>query len=112
MSQTLHVISLDEAIALTTRFRQHRTENQPICETFEKAAVLRLLQHEDAVSLRIYQGEKADGKICSVLCAANAEGADILPSGASANESTDDGEILEDAIRCPELCPPPSPLNH
>lgn len=108
----MHSISLEKAIELTTRYRQNRPENFPICETFEKAPVIAMLNHPDAVKLRIYMGEKENGKVVTVLCAANELGEDILPLqllGQQENEG--DGLILDDAFRCPEACPPPSPLN-
>lgn len=108
---TLHSISLGVAIELTTRYRENRPDNFPICETFDKKSVNLMLSHENAVSLRIYLGEKENGDVCAVLCAADANGSDILPPAAASRESEGDELILEDAIRCPELCPPTSPLN-
>ena len=107
-----HSISLAEAIELTSRFRPNRTSNLPLAETFDKNAILAMLAVPNATRFRIYLGEKEDGKICSVLVAADAEGSDILPTAiTSANVTNDPPYILEDAIRCPEACPPPSPLN-
>jgi len=109
---TLHSISLGVAIELTTRYRENRPDNFPICETFDKESVNLMLSHENAVSLRIYMGEKANGQVCTVLCAADVNGNDILPPSDGTNlAGEDDAIILEDATRCPELCPPPSPLN-
>jgi len=59
-------------------------------------------------------GEKANGNICTVLVAANGQGNDILPLQEEAIQSMvmdEDALILDDAVRCPELCPPYSPLN-
>jgi hypothetical protein len=111
-TQIPHSISLPEAVTLTSRFRTNRTPNLAICETFDKQSVISMLAVENSAHLRIYLGEKEDGKVCSVLVAADAEGNDILPPE-SASLSAEDGEeiILEDAMRCPDLCPPPSPLN-
>jgi hypothetical protein len=114
MANTIpHSISLADAITLTTRFRENRTSNLAFCETFDKASVLAMLAVQNSASLRIYLGEKEDGKVCSVLVAADAEGNDLLPSSSLNSSQTADGDelILEDAFRCPELCPPPSPLN-
>lgn len=105
-----HIISLEEAIALTTRFRHHRSTELPISETYSKSAILSLLEQRGAEKLRIYLGEKEDGKICTVLVAANKLDQDILPNSTDMSP-TDEGLILEDAIRCPELCPAVSPLN-
>lgn len=109
-NQKTHIISLEEAIVLTTRFRNHRPNALPISETFSRSAVLGLLEQKDADKLRIYLGEKEDGRICTVLVAADEWDQDIL-SVSTNIPSIDDGMILQDAIRCPELCPPPSPLN-
>jgi hypothetical protein len=114
MSQTIqHSISLGEAMVLTTRFRNNRPANMPLSETFDKSSVLQMLQVSNATSLRLYLGQKENGDICNVLVAADEEGNDILPPPATAGltEGDDDVLILEDSFRCPELCPPPSPLN-
>jgi hypothetical protein len=114
MSQIPHSISLDEAIDLTSRFRANRPSFMPICETFDRPSVLSLLNVTGAAKLRVYMGEKSNGNVCTVLVAANDEGADILPTDENAIPSTimeDDALILDDAVRCPELCPPYSPLN-
>ncbi len=109
---TLHSISLADAVTLTTRFRANRPENFPICETFAKDSVIRMLSHENAANLRVYLGEKEDGNVVAVLCAADENGEDILPLQLlGQTEDENDGLILEDGTRCPELCPPPSPLN-
>lgn len=110
---TPHSISLAEAIELTTRFRANRTPDLALAETFDKNAVLAMLSVPNAAQFRIYLGEKADGNICSILVAADAEGNDILPLATNlAIADEDPALILEDAFRCPDLCPPPSPLNN
>ncbi len=107
-----HVISLSEAIDLTSRFRNDRTANLPICETFDLLSVNALIAVQNSAYLRIYLGEKENGDICCILVAADADGNDLLPSSFPASVLTDDGAIiLEDAIRCPQVCPPDSPLN-
>jgi hypothetical protein len=112
MSTSTHVISLQEAIALTARYRASKPLNGFICETFEKQSVLALLSTPSAENLRIYMGEKENGDICAVLVAANAEGSDLLPvENNSSTDTEDDAIILEEAIRCPPICPPDSPLN-
>jgi hypothetical protein len=113
MSKTTpHSISLSEAIELTSRFRTNRTPDLALSETFDKNSVLAMLSVPNSAQLRIYLGEKVNGDICSVLVAADAEGNDLLPPLSSSLDGEDDDTlILEDAIRCPQLCPPPSPLN-
>lgn len=109
-----HSISLSEAIQLTSNFQLSRPADMPVCETFEKASILRLLETEGAESFRIYYGKKENGDVCAVLVAADAEGKDILPPSETenfVNDEDDEALILEDSFRCPHTCPPPSPLN-
>jgi hypothetical protein len=109
-----HSISLEEAIQLTTRFQSDRPADMAICETFEKASVLKMLQVEGAEKFRIYYGKKENGEICAVLVAADAEGNDILPDATSSSKTTDEEDealILDESFRCPYACPPESPLN-
>lgn len=113
-NNTPHSISLEEAIELTSRFRANRPSFMPICETYDKASVLEMLNVESAVKLRVYMGEKSNGNVCTVLVAADEQGNDILPVQEDPIPSLvmdEDALILDDAIRCPELCPPYSPLN-
>ena len=112
MPKLTHQISLAEAVDMTTLYRANRPENFPICETFEKAAIERLLNQTSAVSFRIYYGMKTDMSVHAILVAADSSGADILPSSSnSLTEGDDDGEILDESVRCPVNCPPDSPLN-
>jgi hypothetical protein len=106
-----HEISLQTAIDMTTLYRANRPEQSPICETFEKTAVAKLLATEGCVSLRIYYGMKENKNIDAILVAVNAEGVDILPPATNAVAATDEPIILEDGIRCPDYCPPKSPVN-
>ena len=106
-----HEISLQTAIELTKRYRNNRPSDLPVCETFEKEAILKLLDTAGCASLRIYLGRKENKEVVMVLAAADASGADILPSANGVSSSTGDGIILEDGYRCPTLCPPGSPLN-
>jgi hypothetical protein len=120
-----HAIPLDEAAAMTKRYRDHRNsmlkpefENRDIlaiCETFNKAPVQALIADPVCVGLRIYYGMDENLLCHAILVGVNDKGEDILPSADSASVSssgTDDGEgLLEDSIRCPTVCPPDSPLN-
>jgi hypothetical protein len=113
-----HEISLATAVEMTTRYRSYREsilqqEYQeqdilPVCETFEKASVMAVLNQSTATHLRAYYGMDANLKVHVVLVGANEEGEDIIPVEST---ESDPGTILEDAQRCPPYCPPPSPLN-
>ena len=117
-----HFISLQTAIDMTTVYRQNRlailkTEYQQqdilsLSETFDRAAIDVLLSKSGCTKLRIYYGMDTDMSIHAILVAADAENADILPA-ANAVESieTEEDDIAERGIRCPEICPEPSVLN-
>jgi hypothetical protein len=52
-----------------------------------------------------------DLKVHAVVVGVNSNNEDILPSVASLLTNEDEPVILEEATRCPDDCPPPSPLN-
>lgn len=107
-----HQISLSEAVEMTALYRKNRPENFPVCETFDKEAIVRLLSQPTAAGFRIYYGMKPDLSVHAILVASDSNGNDILPASAGeASVSAADGEILEDSVRCPVTCPPDSPLN-
>lgn len=106
-----HQISLQEAIALTTRYRNNPVTDAPFSETYDAASVKVMLNQLGCQSFRLYLGRKPDQKICSVLVAVDENGNDILPPTGLVTITDDEGIILEDAIQCPPICPPPSPLN-
>ena len=108
---TNHEISLQTAIDMTSRYRGKRPSNFPICETFEKDVIQKLLNTTGCASFRIYYGMKADEQVDAILVAVDAEGNDILPPLANAATGTTDPVIIEDGYRCPDDCPPSSPLN-
>lgn len=107
-----HEISLAQAIEMTARYRANRPENFPISETFAIEAITKLMSAEGCQGIRIYYGMKENLEAHAILVAVNAEGEDILPL--VGDESVLDGSnpvILEDAIRCPPVCPKASVLN-
>lgn len=106
-----HEISLQTAIEMTTRYRAERPENFPICETFEKTAILRLLNTTGCESFRIYYGMKENNEVDAILVPVNSAGQDILPLSQANSGTNDDPVVLEDGYRCPTLCPDDSPLN-
>jgi hypothetical protein len=121
-----HVISLKEAIELTTRFRKNRrliTKDRfedacilPLAETFDKEAFRRFMDNENCKGIRIYLGMQEDLTIHSVIVGVDADNRDMLPKDSTMQlaafaEATIDNEILENASRCPPDCPPPSDLN-
>lgn len=105
-----HEITLQAAVEMTKRYRANKPVNFPICETFGAEAIKKLLATPGCTSLRIYYGMKANDEVDAVLVAANAADEDILPA-LSLSETEEDPLILEDSLRCPQHCPPESPLN-
>lgn len=109
-----HEISLATAIEMTRRYRAHQPEGFARSESFSKEAIQKLINAKGCASLRIYYGRSENMEAHAILVAANAEGKDILPA-TMANSGSDEEEpiILEDAWRCPPLCPDEaSPLNN
>ena len=114
-----HFISLAEAVDMTSRYRSnkegilgtnYRNLNiLPVCETFDRAAFDSLLSKEGCDQVRIYYWMDSNLKIHAIIVAADAEGADLLPS-TSLNED-EEYDIIDRANRCPDLCPPASALN-
>lgn len=112
-------ISLSKAIEMTTRYRENKDivttpahhNSLPICDTFKKSAVATLLIKPDCAAIRLYYGMNEDLVICPILVAVNENDEDILPA-VSTLDGEDPGEdIVDDTIKCPPICPPPSPLN-
>lgn len=106
-------ISLAQAIEMTRDYRANRNEILQseyqdrnilcICETIEKSEIDDLFQQEGAVKLRIYYGMNEDLTVHAVLVAVDDHNRDILPDG--------EEMILDNSERCPDDCPPASPLN-
>lgn len=108
-----HLISLQSAIDMTQRFRANTPTGFAYSEAFDKSAIQKLLDTSGCATLRIYYGMKADMEAHAILVAVDIEGNDIIPASNAAlsNEDEDPVIIIEDAFRCPPLCPPDSPLN-
>lgn len=121
-----HFISLEEAIALTSRYRNRKEgillESErgknvlALSETFDRAAFDQVLSQPGCTALRIYYGMKENDQVHAVIVGVNASGQDMLPqAGAALNdtESQEEGiHIIELGQRCPDLCPEESPLNN
>lgn len=113
-----HAISLQLAAEMTLRYRQNRTtvvaptlagqDVLPLSETFSAIAVQGLLSNPACTAIRIYYGMDVSLKVHAILVGVNINNEDILPP---ATDEEEDGKILEDSLRCPPVCPPPSPLN-
>ena len=119
-----HFISLETAKRLTKKYREHKEKILvedfkekkvfPICETFDRAAFDKVLAKRGCKGLRIYFGMDEGNLVRAVIVGVNEKDEDMLPSGISQGKGGDDpvGEdIIEDGMRCPEMCPAASPLN-
>ena len=116
-----NLITLNEAVQMTTLFRNEMEAilAQPyqgknilaICETFGRQAFDTLLTEDDCVGLRIYYGMSDDLQVHAIVVGVNSKNEDILPAGGIAVPMTTTPVIIEDSLRCPDNCPPASPLN-
>ena len=118
-----HFISLNQAIEMTQRYRDEKgpvlapdmrdRKILPICETFNREAFDSLLAQDGCVGIRLYFSMDDELKVQIIAVGVNASKEDMLPSGSgetSMTSATTD-VIVEDGQRCPDDCPPPSPLN-
>lgn len=115
-----HFISLQKAVEMTEKFSENREtvfgpefkgrDILPFSETFNRQAIDQLLSAADCAGMRICYGMDEDLKIHAILVAVNAANEDLLPSETTLVK--DDGKvIIEEGQRCPDLCPPSSPLK-
>ena len=115
-----NTISLDVAIQMTTLYRKQKEnilaepfkgENiLPISETFDRSAFDSLLKEADCTAIRIYYGMSDDLQIHAIAVGVNSKNEDILPVGAGEQVSDSPPVIVEEGTRCPDYCPPSSPL--
>ena len=101
---------MQDAIDMTTRFRTGLPSGMPLSETFDVETITGLLSVQGCKYLRIYYGMKENREVHAILVAADENNADILPA---ADLETNDNNpiIVDEGIRCPPVCPPPSSLN-
>lgn len=117
MAQSPGFISLEKAIEMTQRYRQNK--NTVIASShagkdilansdkFDRKVFETLLARPNCKAIRVYYGMREDLKICPIVVAVDANDLDILPASSAAEGD----DIGDDTIRCPPICPPPSPLN-
>jgi len=119
-----NVISLEQAIAMTTLFREQRDSLinpdilgkniLPDSETFDRTVFDKILSQPGCVGLRIYAGLTPELMRKSIIIGVNEENEDMLPASLTTSGEEGDGEddlIAEEGQACPPFCPPPSPLN-
>lgn len=109
-------ISLRNAAAMTAAYRadkenildpQYRGLNiLCISETFDRTQVLSMLNNTGCDAMRVYYGMDENKKVHAILVGVDADDQDMLPPQGEIGNF-----IIEEARRCPDHCPPASPLN-
>lgn len=117
-------IPLQQAIEMTMLYRQQKEnildpafQNKNILvnsETFERAEFDTVLGDPNCVKLRIYYGMDDSLQVHAIIVGVDAKDQDILPDDTAGTTSVTDpgGRIIEEGMRCPPNCPPPSSLNN
>ncbi|MES2374128.1 MAG: hypothetical protein V4557_16245 [Bacteroidota bacterium] len=122
-----HRIPLEQAKTMVLRYNEQKEEILnpdlqaqnilPVSETFRKDAILAYLAKDFVYAIRIYYGMTEDKQVHAIIIGVDKDGNDILPK--SPQQGTEhghphppvgdgeEGEIFEDALRCPSTCPPP-----
>ncbi|MEO6230409.1 MAG: hypothetical protein ABJB11_13640 [Ferruginibacter sp.] len=116
-----HFITVATAASMTGRYRTNREtilatsykgqDILPLSETFNRGDIDTLLSKTGCAGLRIYFGMDENLKIHSIIVAVNENNEDILPAESTNSLLDDEDDVVEEGQRCPNLCPPPSPLN-
>lgn len=117
---TKNFITLQQAIQMTGSFRSNKEvilsnpykdrNILPVCETFDRAAFDSVLAQPDCAGLRVYFGMDENNLIKAIVVGVNSKNEDIVPVGAG-GMMEEESNIIEDGLRCPDTCPPSSPLN-
>lgn len=114
-------ISLQQAIDMTTRYRENMVavidpayaDKNILCisDTLDKSAIQTLISKTDCAAIRLYYGMNEKLQICPILVAVNINNEDILPTSSTLDYHVVSDDIVDDSLRCPPMCPPPSLLN-
>lgn len=88
-----HQISLEEAIKLVKNFKNKVGEEVVKAHFIGKEAILKVLDQENCVGVRIYYAENDEGKPELVVVGVNENGKDLV-----------EGLILERTWPCPPYC--------
>lgn len=122
-----HFISLEKAKKLKNNFKEKKnqlidpkipsTDVIPDSETFDRVAIDRLLALPGCVGIRIYTGLDEEYKIRLILVGVNDQGEDLIIPGTNTESLTTStilptsGEVVEEGLRCPPVCPTTTILN-
>lgn len=104
---------------MTTRYRQNRNEVTnpkyagqdilPLSDRFDVRVLTTLASKAGCAYIRLYYGMDENLQVRPIVVAVDENDNDILPTNANLEDEGED--IGDDTLRCPPLCPPPSPLN-
>jgi hypothetical protein len=119
---TNHFISLLQAIEMTKKYRAEKENilapefrNRNIlltCETFDRNAFDALLSENGCMGIRLYFGMTENLQVRVVAVGVNEKNEDMLPAQREVITINDEANVIvEEGLPCPEVCPPPSPLN-
>ncbi|UCE65347.1 MAG: hypothetical protein JSU85_10780 [Candidatus Zixiibacteriota bacterium] len=92
-------IKLSEAVKFTQKYRDSAKEGGFLGGYFSRDSILKILDQEDCVGIRIYNGIDGSDKNTYVVVGVTPDEKDMI-----------DGELAEFAIGCPPRCPGDSPL--
>jgi hypothetical protein len=134
-----HSISVDAAKKMTRHFREKKDSmlsgdykkkgSLPVCETFDRGAFDEVLANPGCVGLRVYFAMDEELMVRVVIVGVNEKGEDminqtgtqstafrstLMASDTTGTDPLPDGDgtgIIEQGTRCPDVCPPDSPLN-
>ena len=95
-----HDITLDEAAALTKKYRDSVPDGSRKGAFFGRAAIEAILAQADCVGIRYYHGINDRGEPVLVLTGADANENDLF-----------NGALAELAVPCPTMCSTANPLN-
>ena len=107
-----HLISLAQAKKMTAKFRSEKDNVikpeyrniLPVSETFDRAAIDKLLSCPGCVAVRIYHGMNDELQLHSVMVAVDENDRDILPKPEPANLEEEEAVIVDEGTMCPPVC--------
>ncbi len=96
-----HKISLADAAKKTKKYKEKKEHRKgfPV-GAFHRHAYERILAQPGCVGIRAYPAEHDDGAMTMVLVGVDEAGNDMV-----------DGELAQDWITCPDVCPDGNELN-
>lgn len=118
-----HRISLDHAIKLTRRYREHAGPHAERAGYFPRSIIEEIITQPECIGLRIYHGRHEDGKAAMVLVGVRRKRStttattQVLATPMATNDDDEDLGDMTDGVlgdnhqSCPPYCDPTSPLE-